>query len=97
MAYAVTALPAEILSNFYKAGNKVSDRSRQKGLQYAFEGYIQDIGETQGTTRHPNRGKSIPVTVKKNEPPRPTNRLTISRSNTVHAKLGNFSIHFYNR
>jgi hypothetical protein len=43
MAYAVTALPAEILSNFYKAANKVSDRSRQKGLQYTFEGYIHDI------------------------------------------------------
>jgi len=39
----LTALPAEMLSNFYKAANKVSDRSRQKGLQYAFEGYIQDI------------------------------------------------------
>ncbi|KAG5283867.1 hypothetical protein AALO_G00020410 [Alosa alosa] len=39
----LTALPAELLSNFYKAANKVSDRSRQKGLQYAFEGYIQDI------------------------------------------------------
>jgi len=31
MAYAVTALPAEMLSNFYKAAHKVSDRSRQKG------------------------------------------------------------------
>jgi len=41
MAYA-TAFPAEMLSNFYKAANKVSDR-RQNGLQYAFEGYIQDI------------------------------------------------------
>jgi len=41
--YAVTALPAEMLSNFYKEANKVSDRNRQKGLQYAFEGYIQDI------------------------------------------------------
>jgi len=43
MSYAVTALPAEMLSIFYKSANKVSDRSRQKGLQYAFEGYIQDI------------------------------------------------------
>jgi len=45
MACAVTALPAEMLSNFYKAANKVSNRSRQKGLRYAFEGYIQDIQE----------------------------------------------------
>jgi len=30
MANAVTALPAEMLSNFYNAANKVSDRSRQK-------------------------------------------------------------------
>jgi len=45
MACAVTALPAEMLSNFYKATNKVSNRSRQKGLQYAFEGYIQDLQE----------------------------------------------------
>jgi len=28
--YAATALPAEMLSNFYNAANKVSDRSRQK-------------------------------------------------------------------
>jgi len=32
-----------MLSNFYKGANKVSDRSRQKGLQYALKGYIQDI------------------------------------------------------
>jgi len=30
-----------MLSNFYNAANKVSDRSRQN--LYAFEGYIQDI------------------------------------------------------
>jgi hypothetical protein len=42
----LTALPAELLSGFYKAANAVSDRSRQKGLQYAFEGYIQDIKVT---------------------------------------------------
>jgi len=35
----VTALPAEMLSNFYKAAH----RSRQKGLHYAFEGYIEDM------------------------------------------------------
>jgi len=40
MAYAVTALPAEMLSNFYKEANKVSDMSRQNGLKYAFEGYL---------------------------------------------------------
>jgi len=68
MAYAVTAVPAEMVSNFYKAAYKVSDRSRQKGLQYAFRGYIQDTQvkrkKQQGIQ---NRGKSItlPVTVKK--------------------------------
>jgi len=35
ITYAVTAHPAEMLSNFYEAANKVSDRSGQKGLQYA--------------------------------------------------------------
>jgi len=68
MAYAVTALPAVMLSNFYKAANKLSYRSRQKGLKYAFKGYIQDIQlkcrKQQGIQ---NRGKSITllVTVKK--------------------------------
>jgi len=60
VAYAVTALPAEMLSKFYKAANKVSDRSRQKGLQYAFEGYIQDIQVKRNQQKGiQNRGKSI--------------------------------------
>jgi len=55
-----------MLSNFYKAANKVSDRSRQNGLQYAFEGYIQDIGYRRSIT--------LPVTVKKIITAYPTNR-----------------------
>ncbi|KAJ7998603.1 hypothetical protein DPEC_G00206610 [Dallia pectoralis] len=64
MAYAVTALPAEIVSNLYKAADKVSDRSRQKGLHYASEGYIQDI-QVKRKEQGIQRDKSIPVTVKK--------------------------------
>jgi len=58
MACAETALPAEMLSNFYKAANKVSDRSRQKGLQ--FEGYLQDIWvEHKKQQGIQNRGKNV--------------------------------------
>lgn len=38
-----TALPEEILTNFWREKKKedvISERSRQKGLQYGFEAYI---------------------------------------------------------
>ncbi len=38
----ISALPKEITSNFWENG-MISDRRRQKGLQYAYEGYIHDI------------------------------------------------------
>ena len=38
----ISALPKEITSNLWKSG-KISDGSRQKGLQYANEGYIHNI------------------------------------------------------
>ncbi|XP_067307635.1 uncharacterized protein [Pseudorasbora parva] len=38
----VSDIPEEILSNFWRTC-EISERARQKGLQYAFEGYIHDI------------------------------------------------------
>ena len=35
-------VPREIIANFWSSG-EISERTRQKGLQYAFEGYIHDI------------------------------------------------------
>ncbi len=43
----LTELPGEILCNFWKNKKVISDRSRQKGLQYAVEGYIQAVRVTQ--------------------------------------------------
>ncbi len=42
----LTELPGEILCNFWKYKKVISDRSRQKGLQYAVEGYIQAVRVT---------------------------------------------------
>ncbi|KAK0134418.1 hypothetical protein N1851_007030 [Merluccius polli] len=38
----VSEFPRAIITNFWNSAN-ISDRTRQKGLQYAFEGYIHDI------------------------------------------------------
>ena len=38
----LTDIPSKLTSNFWKS-NDISERSRQKGLQYAFESYIHDI------------------------------------------------------
>ncbi len=43
----LTELHGEILCNFWKNKISISDRSRQKGLQYAVEGYIQAVRVTQ--------------------------------------------------
>ncbi len=43
----LTELPGEILCNFWKNKEVISDRSRQKGLQYAAEGYLQAVRVTQ--------------------------------------------------
>ncbi len=43
----LTELPGEILCNFWKNKKVISDRSRQKGLQYAAEGHIQAVRVTQ--------------------------------------------------
>ncbi len=38
----VSDIPKEIISHFWQTG-EISERAKQKGLQYAFEGYIHDI------------------------------------------------------
>ncbi len=38
----VSDIPNEIISNFWQTG-EISEKAKQKGLQYAFEGYIHDI------------------------------------------------------
>ncbi len=38
----VSDIPKEIISNFWQTG-EISERAKQKALQYAFEGYIHDI------------------------------------------------------
>jgi len=38
----VSDIPKEIISNFWQTG-EISERARERGLQYAFEGYIHDI------------------------------------------------------
>jgi len=38
----VSDIPNEIISNFLRK-SEISERAIQKGLQYAFEGYIHDI------------------------------------------------------
>ncbi len=43
----LTELPGEILCNFWKNKKVISDRSRQRGLQYAVKGYIQAVRVTQ--------------------------------------------------
>ncbi len=43
----LTKLPGEILCNFWQNKKVISDRSREKGLQYAIEGYIQAVSVTQ--------------------------------------------------
>lgn len=43
----LTALLEEILSHFRKQEKGISEKSGQEGLQYAFEGYVQDVKLTQ--------------------------------------------------
>ncbi len=38
----VSDIPKEIISHFWQTG-EISEKAKQKGLQYAFEGYIHDI------------------------------------------------------
>ncbi len=38
----VSDIPKEIISNFWQTG-EIAEKVKQKGLQYAFEGYIHDI------------------------------------------------------
>ncbi len=38
----VSDIPKEIISNFWQTG-EISEKAKQKGLKYAFEGYIHDI------------------------------------------------------
>ncbi len=38
----VSDIPNEIISHFWQTG-EISEKAKQKGLQYAFEGYIHDI------------------------------------------------------
>ncbi len=38
----VSDIPKEIICNFWQTG-EISERAKQKGLQYAFEGYTHDI------------------------------------------------------
>ena len=39
----VRDIPKEIIAHFCNNSSDISERSRQKGLQYAFESYIHNI------------------------------------------------------
>lgn len=53
------ALPGEITNHFWKTDMLISDTSRQKSLQYAFEWYIPDVNVTQNGV---NKSYSLQVT-----------------------------------
>ena len=36
-------IPNDIVAHFWSSGSDISERTRQKGLQYAFEKYIHNI------------------------------------------------------
>ena len=39
----VKDIPKEIIAHFWSSSSEISERTRQKGLQYAFEKYIHNI------------------------------------------------------